>query len=207
MSTPSSVITYSGQVRHDLNFWEYTKLPGISHSFAKRERHGIATEIATTDKMRIGTLVDGILTSPDEVDFNHALYPVARVFAAKIQQEFPWIFASRELQKQESYTGIASTAGISVEVRGRLDLRIPGVGVIDLKITHERNARSVIDHFGYRNQLWHYAKLAREDRAYILIYSVPGKRVELIPVDCTSSQNEFWEDKILKFGRALHPLQ
>lgn len=192
------MITYSNIKRYDtLDFREYLNAPGFSHSFLKSEQFGIAQQVAETDKIILGKLVDAILTEPEKADMMNPLYPIARDIAAFLRKEFPYI---GHFDKQVSYSAIAEYKGFKMPVKGRLDFIRKDVAHIDLKITAEKNVRALIAHMGYINSVWHYSKLGGSKNNYILIYSVPLKKAFLEPIDCSSSFNEFWAEKILKYG-------
>jgi len=62
------MITYHSITRYDNLHWEdYIKLPGYSFSWLKRENSGYVSEFKPTDKMKLGSLVDALLTSPETV--------------------------------------------------------------------------------------------------------------------------------------------
>ena len=193
------MITYSNITRYDnLPFEDYLKLSGFSHSFLKRERSGLTEELKMTDNIRVGSLVDAILTDPGKVDMYSPLYPYAREIAAIIKNRFGSLI--NQFQKQVSYTADVSFGDFIMPVTGRLDFLIPNMAVVDLKITMSRDLRALIEFMGYKNQMFNYCKMAKVNTAYLMIYSVPLKKTEIIKVDCSSNTNAFWEEKIIKFG-------
>lgn len=194
------MIHYSNITRYDnMPFDQYLQLPGYSHSFLKRERNGVCEDLTITDNIRIGSLVDAILTDPEKVDMSSPLYPYARDIAAKIRASFgPMI---QRFQKQVSFTAEASYLDFTMPVTGRLDFMLPGYAVIDLKVTKSKDMKGLIDHMGYKNQGWNYCKMAGVGLFYLMIHSIPLKKTELIKIDCRSDDNGFWMDKILKFGK------
>ncbi len=197
------MITYSNIVRYDgLPFDEYLKLPALSHSFLKREKMGITEDLKMTDNIRIGSLVDDIITQPSKADMYSPLYPYARNIAAVIRNRFGSLI--NQFQKQVSYTADASFGDFTMPVKGRLDFLIPNLAVIDLKVTMSKDLRGLIEFMGYKNQDWHYSKLSIVPNAYLMIYSIPLKKTEIVKVDCSSNDNPFWGDKITKFGKVLY---
>lgn len=194
------MITYSNIQRFDdMPFGDYLKLPGYSHSFLKRERMGVAEDLTITDNIRIGSLVDSIHTEPGKAKMNDPLYPAARDIAATIKQGFGTLI--NLFEKQVSYTAEATFQDFTMPVKGRLDFLLKGYAVIDLKVTKSKDLRSLIEFMGYKNQLWNYCKFPNLPTAYLMIYSIPLKKTELVKIDCRSNTNTFWEDKILKFGK------
>lgn len=208
------MITYSSIIRYDnIPFEDYLKLDGYSFSFLKQEQFGIAKQVFESDKIKLGKLVDAILTDPENVDMFNPMYSIAKDISAKIREDFPFI---DKFSKQVSFTGIAefkdnktvnqeesdtiSYPSFKMKVKGRLDYLFEKHAVIDLKVTAEKNVKAIIEFMQYPNQMWNYCKLAGVNKAYIIIYSVPLKKTFIELVDCKSNDNEFWEEKILKFG-------
>lgn len=196
------MITYSDINKYDnISFEEYLKLGKdyYSHSFLKRERNGIVEPLKITDNIRIGSLVDSIITEPEKADIRSDLYPFAKDISDKIKSEFGSLISY--FKKQLSYTGIATYESFNMPVIGRLDFLLEKQAVIDLKVTKSKNIPELINFMGYKNQLWHYAKLSGVNKAYLLVYSIPNKRTECHFVSVCSDYNEFWADKIINFGK------
>ncbi len=193
------MITYSNIVRYDnLPFDDYLNLAGYSHSFLKRERNGIMPHLEITDNILLGALVDSILTEPSRVQMSHVLYPAASKIAATLKHQYGDLI--KHFKTQVSYTATVECSGLEMQVKGRTDFLLESRAIIDLKVTKAKNVSALIQYMGYENQVWHYAKLAQVEKAYILIYSVPLKRTFIIPMQVQNSANDFWIDKILLFG-------
>lgn len=198
------MITYNDiKCYENIPFEEYLKLDGYSHSFLKSNLNGAKQYFNTTDKVRLGSLVDNILTEPEKADMSSPLYPAARAIAYQIKQLFGDLIATA--RKQLSYTATLELAGLQMKTTGRLDFLIPGFAVVDLKITNEKNVDTLIEYMGYSNQLWHYSRLAKVKRAFLLFYCVPLKTVIVRAVDVTNEENGFWINKIIDFGTACAP--
>lgn len=192
------MINYSEIQKHEELGWDsYLSLPGYSYSFFKNERHGLARHVETTEAMARGTMVDNILTG-GRVDMASPLYIPARDIASKITGTFGSLIT--RFEKQISYSALCEYKGFKVRMRGRLDFLLTQRAVIDLKVTGVKDVGSVIDFFGYKNQVWHYARMAQVPKAYLMIYSVPKRKTEIIEVDVRSNMNEFFAEKIIKFG-------
>lgn len=193
------MINYSDIRRYDnMPFDEYLKLPGYSHSFLKRERNGITEELKMTDNILLGSLVDSLLTDLTKVNMSSTLYPAARRIAATLKQQFGDMINC--FKKQVSYTGQMECAGFRMPVTGRLDFLLESYAVIDLKVTQSKDMSSLIQFMGHENQVWNYAKLAQVPKAFLMIYSVPMDKTFIIQLNCSNQENEFWKEKILKFG-------
>ena len=199
------MITFHSQKLHPaLPFDEYLRLPGVSHSFVKYQQNGVVPYKEVTDKMKLGSLVDAILTEPSKVDQNDPQYRAAYRIAAHITQEYGDMI--RFLLPQQSYSGVMAMNNMELEVCGRLDWLLPGHAVIDLKVTgakDDKQFRTLIEYMGYQNQLFNYAGLAGVNRAYILPYSTVAKRCLSIVNVPVGGRNEFWEKAILMHGRAV----
>jgi hypothetical protein len=193
MISYTNIKSYEG-----ISFEDYLKLEGYSHSFLKSNLNGVKQYFNTTDKVRLGSLVDNILTEPSKADMTSSLYPAAKAIAFQIKQLFGDLVLSA--QKQMSYTATMQMAGFNMDVTGRLDFLLPNFAVVDLKITNEKNVDGIIEYMGYNNQLWHYSKMAGVTKAFLLFYVVPLKQVVVRSVDVTSDENGFWANKIIDFG-------
>jgi len=194
------MITYTDIQRHDnIAFEQYLQLPGYSHSFLKSNIGGLSKHFEQTDKVRVGHLVDTILTEPAKADMSSPLYRQCKQIAAKVMEMFG--DAISMCSKQVNFTAKMEMGDFVMLTKGRLDLLLEGVAVIDLKITGEKDIDALIQFMGYENQLWHYAKMAKVKKAYLLFYSIPRKEVIVRAVDVSSEHNEFWLNKIIDFGR------
>jgi hypothetical protein len=194
------MIEYTNIIQHDnIPFEDYLKLPGYSHSFLKRERFGVVEELTITENITIGKLVDGIITDPETVNMLDPLYPTARAIAVEIKNTFGAVLP--QFKKQLSYTADIVHNGFIMATTGRLDFLLPKHCVLDLKVTKSKDVHGLIEYMGYKNQVWHYAKMAKVNDGYFMIHSIPLKKNFLIPLDCRDNMNDFWADKIIKFGR------
>lgn len=193
------MIQYTDIVRYDnLSFEDYLKLQGYSHSFLKANIQGVRKFIDVTDNMRVGSMVDAILTEPAKADMTSELYPHCKVIAFELKKMFGDVMLA--CKKQISYTATASFNGLSIPTTGRLDFLLEGVAVIDLKITQSKDVDALIKYMGYENQVWHYSKMAKVSKAYLIMYSVPLKKVIVKFIDTSSDINGFWLNKIVDFG-------
>ena len=196
------MITYSNiKSLPNVPFESYLKLDGFSHSFLKREVNGVAPYMEISDKMRLGSIVDGLLMQPNQVDIKDPQYSIAVKMAIEIKQTFGDLI--KNFVSQMSYTGTAEHQGFKMPVCGRLDWLLPKHAVIDLKCTGAKNDKefiAFISHMGYHNQMFNYCGLSETKVAYIIPYSTTSKKclsVVKIPIRPT---NFFWAEKILKYG-------
>lgn len=192
------MIIYSNKKSYEnVEFGQYLSSPGYSHSFLKGERNGMAREINITDKITTGKIVDAIITEPQKVNMLDPLYGIAKNIAYLLKDKFPFI---EHFKKQVSYSAIAEYKGFKLPVRGRLDFIMDNVAQIEMKITAEKNVKALIAHMGYKNQVWNNSKMSNAKNNFILIHSTSLKQSFLEPIDCSMDYNEFWAEKILKFG-------
>lgn len=192
------MINVSNIVRtENIPFDQYLSIEGYSHSFLKHQKYGVAETMEVTANMRTGSLVDGIITEPDKVNMQDSLYKPAREIAMHLMNTYGDMI--RVFKKQVSYTAEFEYNGFFMKTKGRLDFELPKKSVIDLKVTWSKDVHALIKYMGYANQLWSYCKMAQVSKAYIMIYSVPLKKIFVIEIDVTGS-NPFWENAILDFG-------
>lgn len=196
----SGIITYSNIKQYDnLPADQYFKLGGCSHSFLKREKSGVVEKFEPTQKMLMGTLIDRILTEPDKVDVTDPNYTKARKIAICIKNTFGDLID--RFIPQVSFVADMHYAGLTMSTNGRLDWLLPKHAVIDLKFTSAKTLAPIVEHFGYRNQVWNYAKMAQVPKGYIIAYSdAIGDCLPVFPVDVSTGYNEFWAQGILKHG-------
>lgn len=197
------------KVYKDVPFDDYLKIEGKSHSSLKSlDQYGLSKIFVETDKVRIGKLVDAILTDPASVDMRSPLYATAKVIAAHIRNVFGSMID--HFQMQLSYTADLEHNGLVMPAKFRLDWLLPGHAVIDLKVTQERDVSALIEYMGYKNQLWGYARVAEVPERYILAQRtkkisetkvIPVGEPQLIKLEPLSQHNDFWASKIEDFGR------
>lgn len=197
---PNGIITYSNIVRHDnMPAQDYFKLSGYSHSFLKREKSGVIEKFEPSQKMLVGSLVDQILTDPNNVSAADPLYPKARTIAICIKSTFGYLI--KRFKPQVSFTADVNYNGLTMPTTGRLDWLLERHAVIDLKFTSAKKIEPIVEHFGYRNQIWNYAKMAQVNKGYIIAYSdAIGDCLPVFPVDVTADYNDFWAKSVMKFG-------
>lgn len=195
-----TMITASNIVRYDnLPFDEYLKLPGYSFSFLRRERSGFAEDMAPTDKIETGKLVEAIWCDPVSAKMDSHLYQPAKAIAFALEQQFGDLLP--HFKKQVSYTCLFTANGWSMPFRGRPDFELRKRAIIDLKVTSERKIAPLIEYMQYWDQQFGYALAAGCPKRYIMIYSRPNKEATLIPKPMPSpAVNDWWAEKIERFG-------
>ncbi len=196
------MINYSNIIRHDnIDFADYLKIGGYSHSWLKHQRNGICPPMIVTDNMKIGSMVDNILTEPHKVDLASHFYPFCKQIVFTIKERFGSMIDV--FQKQVSYTANVTYDAFTMPTTGRLDFLLPGHAVIDLKCSKSKikDIPTLIEFMGYENQIWHYCKMSKVDKAYLMVYSIPDKRTEIYFYDCSNNYNTFWSNKCIEFGK------
>lgn len=188
------------QEHNDIPFDQYLKMPGLSQSYLKREVNGVAPGVEVSDAMRLGSMVDAILTEPEKVDYKSDLYEAGRSIASEINKSFGSYINA--FKKQVNYTAIMSYEGFEMPVKGRLDFLIPKHIVLDLKVTASplKAVPTLIKYMGYDNQLWNYGGLSQVKKAIIMAYSRKDKKTGLFQVPIDYNPNLFWAEKTTKFG-------
>jgi len=195
------MIEVSNVKRQDnVPFEQYLIQEGYSHSFLKYQRYGILEPKEVTSNMRIGSLVDGIITEPDKVSYKDPLYSFAKNIVSDLKAKYGDMI--KLFDKQVSYSATFKLGEFVLLVKGRLDFLLDKEAVIDLKITFSKDVVGLIDYFGYKNQVWGYAKMAGVPKSYIMIYSVPLRKSFIYEVNI-GQDNYFWEEQILNFGNVV----
>lgn len=198
------MISYQNIKRFDdVEFSEYLKTPAYSNSFLKSERFGISPQIIVTDNMRLGSMVDAIITEPHKVEVTSPFYASGREIAKIIMSEFGSLI--EQFSKQVNFVGEVcyeeNKVRYTMPTKGRLDFYVPKKAVIDLKVTSATNISSLVDFMGYDDQLWHYSRMSEVKDAFLIVYSRKLMKANLfhVPVDYES---KFWKEKTIKFGKA-----
>lgn len=195
-----SKIQYTNIQRHShLTTQEYFALPHKSYSWLKHEYAGATPYFPTSQKMKIGTLVDGLLTDQFSIEKFDNDFLVAKEIAIEIKKTFGELI--KHFMPQVCYTAKMQYENLEMETKGKLDWELEKHAVIDLKFTAEKSISGVIKHFGYDNQLWHYAQLAQVKKAYIIAYSSALKKCLPITEINVTGENEFFKQAILKHGK------
>lgn len=195
-------LTYTNIIRHDnIPFEDYLKLKGFSNSFLKYQRNGIVPPKEITDNMKVGSLVDNILTEPGKANMSDPFYPYCKKIAFNIKERFGDLI--NVFEKQVSFTAEISYENFIMPTTGRLDFGLPKIAVIDLKVTKSsiKQVPALIDFMGYKNQLWNYCKMYGVNNCYIMVHSIPDNKTELYPYDMSSDYNEFWANGVMQFGK------
>lgn len=186
-----------------LDFSSYLLLPQYSHSYLKYEKNGYSGQVKTTQKMELGSLVDAIRTD-GPVNMASPLYASAKKIASLLKSEFGFVLDL--LQKQVSYTGdmILTTGNVkfSLPVKTRPDFVAQKKFILDLKLTSEKNIDNVAKFLGYPNQMFGYGKMDGCDLAFLLIHNIKTSETKIKRIGIGDTNN-FWEEKILKFGKVI----
>lgn len=199
------MISYSNrQSFDDIAFAEYLKKPGYSQSFLKREINGVAPGVEVTDNMRLGSMVDQILTEPHKVDMTNDMYIPASEIAKLLKSQYGNYIDY--FSKQKNFIADIEYLEHVMTSKGRLDFLLPRIAVTDLKVTASslKDVPTLVRYMGYDNQLWHYSRLSQVDNAYLMVYSRKDKKANIFKIPVDNPVNEFWAEKILKFGSLKH---
>ncbi len=174
-----------------------------SHSFLKSEIAGQAPLFIASAKVKLGAMVDAILTSPDTVDPSKPEFKQACKIASAIKLSFKGIL--NQFEPQVSFSGQITFKGLVLNTCGRLDWLLPKIAPIDLKVTEaktDKEFKKIIDFMGYDNQMFNYCGLSETKQAFILPYSTKANAcLSVVKMEYSTSANEFWEKSVLKFGK------
>lgn len=185
-----------------LDFNSYLQIEALSHSSLKQMKNGILPDFKVTDKVRIGKLVDDILTN-NVIDMSNPHYVIAKDIANKMTAEIG-VNTLKLLTFQISYSAIMSFDGLSINIKGRPDVELGKLATIDFKVTDEKDCLALINYMGYDNQLWNYSKLGKTKNKFIFIYSKKLKKTffykRLVSEEDNNKSEKWWKGKILEYG-------
>ena len=189
------------EVIRDLPFSEYLQIKAYSNSFLKMAVDGVVPEFVPSDKVKLGSMVDAILTDVGEVDLKSPFYRPAKKLAAHVATFFG-VDLWNMFESQVSFTSeMVNDMGLAMKVKGRLDKMAPG-RVIDLKITHAKvsQIQNLIVHMKYFEQMWLYSNaMSFTSNPALIFYSVPDDEVHPVFLD-VSGPSRYYESKILLYG-------
>lgn len=150
-------------------------------------------EIQPTAKMLLGTAVHNYLLSPAE--YKHDNASVVRPLAAALKRTLGNLLP---LSKPElAITATFESEGFVLDYKGRIDLLVPKILVIDLKVT-DGDIEKTIGFFGYENQLSGYAIAADVPRAAILAINTRTKQTTFREI---TVRDKWWAYQTKCFGR------
>lgn len=196
------MIHYSNiKLYHDLPFDDYLALHGNSNSFLKSEVNGTSPLFIQTNKIKLGSLVDALLTQDDRVDFADPLMNHAMKIAVEIKDTFGPLI--KQFVPQLSYTADMHYEGLTMKTKCRPDWMLLKKAPVDLKVTAAKTDKefvAIINHLGYKNQLFNYSGVSGTDTGYLMPYSTTaGCCLSIVSVP-KLDRNSFWEGKIMKWG-------
>ena len=188
-----------------LEFESYLERPGHSHSSLKQHAY---KDFIVTDKVRVGKIVDDILTNKGaNCDITHKLYPAARDIADTMTRELG-IATLALLTFQVSYVCEVEFEGLRMTIKGRPDAELGKIAVIDFKVNNScknvEDCRKLIEFMGYDNQLYNYGRMGNKKHHYIFIYSTIARRTfflkRLVKEEDVIMADNWWAEKILENG-------
>jgi len=201
------MITVSNVKRIDkIPFEDYLKMDYLSHSSLKQMKNGIQKEFIRTDKVRLGSIVDDIMTNKSEsVDFLNPLYPEALEISQNITKDFGHIIKS--YKSQVSYVGDFYLGDLILTLKGRVDWLLEKRAIIDLKVTEiaktAEDCIKIIEYMGYDNQLFIYKSFEGISRTFIMMHSRKTKKTFLIERKPSKLSEEWLAEKIELFGEII----
>ena len=159
-----------------------------------------------TNKMKIGKLVDAILTKQPPPTGYHSDedYSAAKSIAKEISDKFGDSII-KNVECQAAFIGTINDGVFKLPVKGILVWYLEKKCVIDLKVTFnkvkDRNeALSFIRYMKYDYQIFNYMNLGECGMAYIMLHSVPNKKTFFFSVSDFQDAESWWLEQVLKYG-------
>ncbi len=185
----------------NLPFEDYLKKSDY-HSISKLKQ-GFKSDLIISDKIRVGKLVDDILTNGgNESSLKDPNYPIAKEIASALKSEF----SGMPFKFQVSYFGDMEYEGLVLPVKGRPDIEFGRHGsgaIVDLKVNNScknvRDCENLISFLHYDDQIFNYSGLAGKQHRYLWIWSTVVKKLFRLKRSCANSIG-WWGDKVLEFG-------
>lgn len=166
---------------------EYFSMPGVSFSSLKTR------PIAPTPGMKLGTLVHQYLLEPAQYDHSHR--EIVIPIADKLRVMLPHFYLAK---KEVTAFCTMEHGGFTLNFRGKIDLLIPNMAVVDLKIMDATDPMPSIMYFGYFDQLNGYMAAAGVPCGFIVAYMKKTREVKVVSVPST---HHFWEKTVLTHGK------
>ena len=173
------------QLHPGMPWQEYVRIK--AHSFSGLKNPGV--HITPTPGMMLGTRVDNYLFEPHLYDGTD--YKIVKACASAVRS----VIGNIRPQVQLAVTANFEHSGYIMPVRGRLDMRVPGL-VIDMKVS-SLDAVKAIQHFRYDWQLGGYAEMTRDCRALIISVSPKTFKTTILNVPY---KLDWWEHQIISHG-------
>ncbi len=172
----------------NMPFEEYLSLPGFSYSGIKNA----GVKIATTEKMRFGSLVDAYTFEPNM--YSGEKFKLVRPVSQAVKEKLGPLL--HQGKRQLVVTCVMVHRGLGMLYKGRVDL-YAGKIVVDMKVS-DLDLLKAINFFGYNNQVNGYA-LALGAQVSVIV-SVHPKTYKVSTM-AVPTKSEWWEEKVLQYGQ------
>lgn len=173
-----------------LSFGEYLKLPGFSHSTIKQMQRG--KMLIETEAMNLGTKCHHYLLEPELYQHeSNEVKDIAMSMKEKLGE------AVMYLEPEEAFTCDLTWEGLTMPFKGRVDLSKKGRMVVDVKVVETKNIMTMIDWFGYDNQLSGYGMGFGTNLLILCWYSKKLKKTTLTHIPFT---DKWWKEQIIANG-------
>lgn len=182
------------QMIANLNFEQYLALPGYSYSGIKGDGNPFGPP---TEKMQLGTLVHSYLLTPALYDHTNNRAAQVKALAIALKTALGTLYS--HLLTELSLLARFVYAGFSLPYKGRLDLGIPGVVVVDLKIS-ELETKKSIELFGYNYQTSGYAIAIG---APVILLAACNPKTHKVTIEQMEVNYEFWQYHVKQKGEPL----
>lgn len=170
----------SNVVFHDCTFQQYLEMPGYSFSGLSHRRAP-----KPTPKMALGTRVHNYLL--DAADFDFEDLKIIKPLAIQVKKVLG--DAYKHLIPEKAVTADFCHEGFTMKYKGRIDLHYPGVIVIDLKISENKD----LEWFGYVDQVSGYTFPVKSPHGIVIKVHPKTMETNIIKVPIT---HRWWNEQI-----------
>lgn len=180
-------------IYNDLEFGDYLNIDGYSYSGLKNE----GKVFVPTQKMRLGTQIHNFLLEPTKYK-PETTHELVKSVSGKVLEMFGsyWDLLQCEVSTIATFE---MSNGLSIPYKGRLDIYLPNVAVIDLKVSELPLSQS-IPHFGYNHQLSGYGISTGIETLFIIRVHPKTKQIEIKKIPLIQ---DFWIDAIITKGQVF----
>jgi len=195
------MITFTNhKVLPEMEFGQYLSSPGYSNSFFKYNINGVMPTIDETPKMRLGSMVDAIITGGKSFPPNSASFQQAKRIAMYMLDKMPYLY---QLKKQVGVTATAEYSGFTIHVKSLVDFVLPRIATVEMKVCgiKSKDAEKHIEYMGYDNQCYIERSCANVPKSYLLIYCAKSDDI-FFSDRKTPTAPDWMAEQILKFGTA-----
>lgn len=183
------ITVHNSKLIPGLDWQKYVAIP--AHSFSGLKNQG--KEIVPTANMELGTRVDNYSFEPHLYDGKD--YKTVRACAGALRS----VLGNLRPQVQLAVTATFEHNGLYLPVKGRIDMRVPGL-IIDLKVS-KLDQIAAINHFRYDWQLGGYATMTGDVKALLISINPINYKASILSVPY---KLDWWEHMITQHGKKIN---